>query len=137
MSGIYGEMLAAFPEQFIDVYYYIRKPKVGAGYEEKEAGVTTGILQTEKSMALSSEKNMGDDGRFIEYKDENFLWVQDPTPLENGYFIKTDQSEYLYRLTGKKEWEYYGGFIKFSLEIVQGVTGEDDEEDVVMQEGRF
>ena len=49
-EGVYGDMLAFFPELFQNVPYYEREPKVGAGYEEKASGYEDVIIMPEKTL---------------------------------------------------------------------------------------
>ena len=47
-EGLYGDMLAAFPEMFQTVPYYVRDPKVGSGYEAPtESGFVDVIIMAD------------------------------------------------------------------------------------------
>ena len=140
MAGIYGEMLAAFPELFQNVPYYIREPEVGGGYKPpSESGYTDVIIMADKTFiaTLGERAFSSDSSDVLDYGDREFLWAPFDTPLRVGYFVFNMDEEKLYRIISKSDWERYGGFIRFGFEIVQGETSEPDRETTGVIKGTF
>ena len=138
-GSVYGEMLAAFPEIFQTVSYYIREPKVGPGYTEKASGVTDVIIMADKTfIATLGERALSTDSAdVLDYGDREFLWAASDTPLRVGYFVFNSDENLMYRIISKSDWERYGGFIRFGFEVVQGTTSEPDRESTGVIKGKF
>ena len=139
-EGIYGQMLAAFPEIFQTVPYYVRDPKVGSGYEEpKASGFTDVIIMADKTFVatLGERAFTADSSDVLDYGDREFLWAYHDTPLKVGYFVFNVEHNLMYRIISKSEWGLYGGFIRFGFEIVQGQTSEPDRETTSVIKGTF
>ena len=139
-SPIYGEMLAAFPELFQTVPYYVRQPKVGSGYSEPtQAGFTDVIIMADKTFidTLGERAFSSDSADVLDYGDREYLWAFSDTPLRVGYFVFNTDANLMYRIISKSEWGKYGGFIRFGFEIVQGTTGEPDRESASVIKGKF
>ena len=138
-GSVYGDMLAAFPELFQTVPYYIREPKVGAGYTEKASGMTEVIIMAEKTfVATLGERALSTDSAdVLDYGDREYLWAFSDTPLRVGHFVFNTNENLMYRIVGKSDWERYGGFIRFSFEVVQGTTSEPDRETTGVIKGKF
>ena len=136
MSGIYGDMLAFFPELFIQAPYFEKEPKIGAGYIDKSDGIEDVIIMTEKNMALVVEGNLqAVQNEVLNLKDKKYLWASEGTVLKNGTFVWVAEESKLFRITNKAEWEFYGGFVHFDMELVQGTKG--TEKPVTIQVGEF
>lgn len=139
-EGIYGEMLAAFPEIFQTVPYYVREPKVGGGYEApKASGYTDVIIMADKTFiaTLGERAFSSDSADVLDYGDREFLWAYADTPLRVGYFVFNVDEEKLYRIISKADWGRYGDFIRFGFEIVQGETSEPDKTSAELIKGKF
>ena len=139
-GSVYGDMLAAFPEIFQTVPYYVRQPAVGGGYEPPSAsGFTDVIIMADKTfMATIGERAFtSDSSDVLDYGDREFLWAPSDTPLRVGYFVFNPDECLLYRIVGKSNWKDYGGFIRFNFEIVQGETSEPDRESATLIKGKF
>ena len=139
-EGIYGQMLAAFPEIFQTVPYYVRQPKVGGGYDNPEtSGFTDVIIMADKTFVatLGEQAFSSDSSDILDYGDREFLWAYSDTPLRVGYFVFNPEHNLMYRIISKSEWGMYGGFIRFGFEIVQGQTSEPDRETTSVIKGQF
>lgn len=139
-GAIYGEMLAAFPEIFQTVPYYVMAPKVGAGYEEASvSGYTDVIIMADKTfIATLGERALSTDSAdILDYGDREFLWASADTPLKVGYFVFNTNENLMYRIISKSDWDRYGGFIRFGFEVVQGTTSEPDRESTKVIKGKF
>lgn len=141
MEGpVYGEMLAAFPEIFQTVPYYVQEPEVGGGYQPPSvSGFTDVIIMADKTFTatLGERAFTADSSDVLDYGDREFLWAPSDTPLRVGYFVFNPDAALLYRIVSKSEWGHYGGFIRFSFEIVQGQTSEPDRETATLIKGTF
>lgn len=138
-EGIYGDMLAFFPEIFQNVPYYEREPKIGAGYEDKVSGYEDVIIMPEKTLtaALGGRALSESSADVLDYKDKEYVWVSSDSPLTVGTFLMDLEKGRLVRLTGRAEWGLYGGFTRFDFEIVQGATSEPDRESATVIKGSF
>jgi hypothetical protein len=139
-AGIYGDMMAAFPEIFQSVPYYVCEPEVGGGYKPPaESGYTDVIIMADKTFiaTLGERAFSADSSDVLDYGDREFLWAPSDTPLRVGYFVYNMDEEKLYRIVSKSDWERYGGFIRFGFEIVQGETSEPDRETTGVIKGSF
>lgn len=137
MSGIYGDMLLAFPEAFTPVQYFKKEPRVGVGYETQMEGITDVIIQMDKAMKLVLEDTISNKNNTIDLKDEDYMWAEEDTPLQPGYFIRKMDSGEIYRIAGKGDWEHFGGFIRFNTELVQGNVDAETEVPVKPKKGVF
>ena len=139
-GGVYGEMLAAFPELFQSVPYYVREPKVGAGYKDPSvSGYTDVIIMADKTFiaTLGERALTTDSADVLDYGDKEFLWAYSDTPLRVGYFVFNTDENLMYRIVSKSDWERYGGFIRFEFEVVQGTTSTPDRESTKIIKGKF
>lgn len=134
-----GDMLAAFPEIFQTVPYYVREPVVGAGYTEKASGVVDVIIMPEKTLTASlGDRAIGSANYdVLDYKDKEYVWASSDAPLRVGMFIFDTEKQRLCALVSKAEWGLYGGFTRFDFEIVQGATSEPDRETTGVIKGKF
>lgn len=137
MSGIYGDMLDFFPEAFTPVQYFQKQPKVGVGYETQMEGITDVILQMDKAMKLVLEDTVNHKNNVLDLKDEDYIWAPADTPLKPGFFIRKMDTGEMYRIVGKGDWEYYGGFIRFNSELIQGNIDVETETPVKPKKGAF
>lgn len=138
-EGVYGDMLAFFPELFQHVPYYERKPKVGAGYEEEASGYEDVIIMPEKTLtAALGERALAESAAdVLDYKDKEYVWVSSDSPIKVGTFLMDLEKGRLVRLVGRAEWGMYGGFTRFDFEIVQGTTSEPNRESTGVIKGKF
>ena len=138
-EGIYGDMLASFPEIFQTVPYYEREPVVGAGFTEKSSGIVDVIIMPEKTLTASlGDRAIGSANYdVLDYKDKEYVWASSDSPLRVGMFIFDTEKQRLCALVGRAEWGLYGGFTRFDFEIVQGTTSEPDRESTGVIKGRF
>ena len=138
-EGVYGDMLAAFPELFQTVPYYEREPEVGAGYTEKSSGFVDVIIMPEKTLTASLGGRAVQTSSYdvLDYKDKEYVWAASDSPLRVGLFIFDTEKNRLCALVGKAEWGLYGGFTRFDFEIVQGTTSEPDRESAQIIKGSF
>lgn len=139
-EGVYGDMLAAFPEIFQTVPYYEMPPDVGAGYLPATAsGFTDVIIMADKTFiaTLGEQPFSADSADVLDYGDREFLWASSDTPLRVGFFVFNTEANLMYRIISKSEWGQYGGFIRFGFEIVQGTTSDPSRESASIIKGSF
>ena len=120
MSGVYGDMLLAFPEQFRSLSVYDMNPLINGGWEkvvdQQEKLITQeiiGVFQNTRGGGLKDiNGNLGkSDGRE--------LWTQ--TGGLDGKFITWGNA--VYRLNDTNNWSHEGGFYRYGLEKVVGNDG--------------
>ena len=115
MSGTYGDMLIAFPEQLRKVNVFKMEAKVNGGWtvDGKTQFSVRGIFHH------TTGKQIKENGGNLAVSSGYELW----TNAENltGLFtrIQTDT----YRIKGVSAWAHEGGFLKYSLEKVIGNDG--------------
>ena len=117
MSGVYGDMLLFFREQFRNFHLFQMNPKVNGGWEivkdldgKTIYTVVLGILQDTRGDAIK-EYN----GNLVE-TDGRELWTK--TKGLAGYFFDFDGSTY--RLIDSSKWDFEGGFFRYGLQKVVG-----------------
>ncbi len=119
MSGIYGDFLIAFPEQFRSTLLYEMKPKINGGWERVNNSELTirGIVQHTGASHLKDSN-----GNLVESSGLE-LWTD--TQGLNGRF--TTLGKKVYRLTSNNDWTNEGGFVRYTLEKVVGNNGSESE----------
>lgn len=113
MSGVYGDMLLAWPEQQRTVTVFEMSPLVNGGWSKDETSETTiiGIYQNTRGKTLKdSNGNLTETNGFE-------LWTQ--TAGLDGKFLTHTDGE-VYRLNASNDWSFEGGFYRYSLEKVVG-----------------
>lgn len=115
MSGIYGDMLLAFPEQMESVSVYQMTPRQGGGWTSVTGSTieVTGIIQNTTGDTLKDAS-----GNLVKAGGLEF-WTA-TTDLD-GYFMT--YSDIVYRLTRSNDWMKQGGFARYSMEKVGGNHG--------------
>ena len=121
MSGVYGDMLAYFPELFEEATVFSMEPKNIAGYEQRPEGtVVYGVFEFRTKNNLNSE-NMA----LVQTHTAEF-WTE--AVIEEGYFLKRELDGLLYRITRDNNWNYSGHYHKYLVDTVAGNTDEQTED---------
>ena len=136
MSGLYGDILVFYSEQFQDFEAFYQIARVGSGYDKLgDSFKITGIIQTGNGASI-----VGTAGRLSQYANWKTLAVSDEKQLwtyqkqEFGTYIRYDDSIYI---IGKRlDWSKEAGFYAYKLDKVIGDNG-DQEGTLVMKEGSF
>lgn len=125
MSGVYGDMLLYFREQFREFSLYQMNPLINGGWEvvKDESGnviytQVSGILQDTRGDAIK-ESN----GNLVE-TDGRELWTK--VKGLAGFFLDFDGSTY--RLIDSAKWEFEGGFYRYGLQKVVGNNATESDE---------
>lgn len=115
MSGIYGDMLLAFPEQMESVSVYQMTPRQGGGWTSVTGSTITvkGIIQNTTGDALKDAS-----GNLVKTGGLEFWTAKADL---DGYFMT--YSGIVYRLTRSNDWMKQGGFARYSMEKVIGNHG--------------
>ena len=120
MSGIYGDMLLAWPEQQRTINIYDMKPKVNGGWDivKDQAGniIYTTIIGVFQNTRGGGVKD-GNGNLVVTNGCE--LWTQ--TADLDGKFFQKDNV--VYRLTDTNNWSFEGGFHRYGVEKVVGNDG--------------
>lgn len=114
MSGVYGDQLAFFPEQFEPATVFEMSPNVGAGYAKRtNERATEGVFQWLKGGTLNIEEHT------LVQADTIIFWTYDH--LVEGMFLEREDGT-VFRIVKTMEWDLTGGFYRFAIETVAGVT---------------
>lgn len=115
MSGIYGDFLLAFPEQFTTITVYAMTPKVNGGWSKVEQSdqLVKGIFQNTGGKQLRNSN-----GNLVESSGAEF-WSE--TAGLSGKFATVNNI--VYRLNSDNDWTNEGGFCRYGLEKVIGNNG--------------
>ena len=120
MSGIYGDSLLAFPEQYITLTVYSMTAEVNGGWTRDEDSEQTiqGIYQHTGGKKLT-ESN----GNLARTSSVEF-WTA--TTGLNGMFTTIDSD--VFRLSSDNDWHTEGGFVRYGLEKVIGNDGAESDD---------
>ena len=117
MSGVYGDMLLAWPEQMRSISIFEMNPKVNGGWEkicDQQGNLitfeVTGVFQNTRGGGVK-ESN----GNLVE-TDRRELWTH-TAGLEGKFFMWEGVT---YRLTDTNTWSFEGGFHRYGVEKVVG-----------------
>lgn len=112
---IYGDLLLAFPEQMRSISVFDMTAKMNGGWAVDESSRTTvrGIFQNTRGNQTKDQN-----GNLVQSQGVEF-WSK--TGDLNGKFA-TIQNK-VYRLTSSNDWNFEGGFFRYSLEKVIGNDG--------------
>lgn len=115
MSGIYGDMLLAFPEQYVEITVYSMTPKVNGGWNEVPGSSQTvqGIYQHTTGKRITDSN-----GNLVQTSGLEF-WSE--TGGLSGMFSTIEGL--VYRLNSDNNWNKEGGFYRYGLEKVVGNNG--------------
>ena len=116
MSGIYGDMLLAFPEQMEHgLSVFMMTPRQGGGWSAVPgSGLTiSGIIQNTTGDGIKDAN-----GNLVKVAGME-LWT--PKAGLDGYFMTYGGTTY--RLVRSNDWMRQGGFARYSMEKVVGNNG--------------
>ncbi len=117
-GAMYGQMLASFAEQLVNVLYFSQEPNLNNGWQAREnVQIIRAIIQNRGSMVKDSNGN-------LVRSSNDSLWSM--VELQQGWFI-----EWLgktYRLTSDGRWDRYGGFWHNGIELLVGTQNSDTTE---------
>lgn len=120
--GVYGSMLAFFPELVQSFEYFEMPPKVTFGYSHRiDLGKVRGIFQYMKKGELLRQNDVLDDVSIPTF------WSR--SKLKNGNFITVE--DVYYRITNPSAWQHEGSFTIYVLETVTGNTDRQEKHDYV------
>lgn len=136
MSGLYGDILVFYSEQFQRFEAFYQIARVGSGYDRiDDPFYITGIIQTGNGASV-----VGTAGRLSQYSnwrslaasDEKQLWTYQKQELRT--YIRYDGEIYV---IGKRlDWSKEAGFYAYQLAKLIGDNG-DQEDTLVIKEGTF
>lgn len=115
MSGVYGDMLLAWPEQYTTITVYKMTPKVNGGWDKvaESSQNVRGIYQHTTGQQLKDSN-----GNLVQSAGLEF-WSE--TGGLNETF--TDIDGFVFRLNAINAWNREGGFYRYGLEKVVGNNG--------------
>ena len=121
MSGVYGDMLLAWPEQQRALEVYDMTPKVNGGWDpvvEQQTGkvitmTVIGVFQNTRGGGVKDSN-----GNLVRTDGREF-WTR-VAGLEGKFF---NWNLIVYRLTDTNNWSFEGGFYRYGVEKVVGNNG--------------
>lgn len=115
MSGIYGDMLLAFPEQRTTITVYSMTAMINGGWAQVPGSTQNvqGIYQH-----TTGKKLQDSNGNTVQTSGLEF-WTE--TGNLSGMF--TEIEGLVYRLNSDNNWNSEGGFYRYGLEKVVGNNG--------------
>lgn len=115
MSGIYGDMLLAWPEQQRAFTVYDMEPKINGGWNvvPDSSRNIIGIVQNTRGKQLKDSN-----GNLVAGNGQE-LWTYEGDV--EGKFMQVNGKTY--RLNASNDWSFEGGFYRYSLEKVVGNNG--------------
>ena len=120
MSGVYGDMLLAWPEQQRLIEVYDMEPKVNGGWtviKDKSGNViktsVIGVFQNTRGGSIKDGN-----GNLVKTDGREF-WTMISGLA--GKFFQWDSK--VYRLTDSNNWSFEGGFYRYGVEKVVGNNG--------------
>jgi hypothetical protein len=114
MSGVYGDLILSFPEQFRTYSYFDQTPNINSGYTPGAETTARGILQNAGSMVKDNNGNL------VNQKSLN-LWTQ--TKHQEGTFIRFGDAP-IYRIKSGNDWPTEAGYYNYGLEKLVGANGD-------------
>lgn len=115
MSGIYGDMLLAFPEQQTSITVYDMTPKVNGGWNEV-TGSSQSVLGIYQH--TTGKRIQDSNGNLVQTSGLEF-WTS--VGGLAGKFTKIE--DLVYRLNSDNNWNKEAGFYRYGLEKVVGNNG--------------
>lgn len=119
MSGAYGSILTAFPEQFDQVEYFDMQPLVGSGWGPRTDKLTIAAVVIQ---CTTGRKIKDSNGNLVTFRGME-LWTEEL--LKAGRFVdfEEDGESSVYRIMGDNAWRREAGFTVYSLEKVVAADG--------------
>lgn len=119
MSGIYGDMLLAWPEKQSSLTVYDMTPQINGGYEVVDGSEVAiiGVFQNTRGHATKDSN-----GNLV-HTNGMELWTS-TSGIENKYLNWKGE---VYRLTDGNNWSDEGGFYRYGVEKVVGNATESDD----------
>ena len=121
MSGVYGDMLLAWPEQMRTLSVYDMEAKINGGWN-KVVDPQTGDLITQTIIGVFQNTRGGgvkdSNGNLVKTEGRE-LWTE--TGNLDGKFL--DFEGEVYRLQDTNNWSFEGGFHRYGLQKVVGNDG--------------
>ena len=117
MSGVYGDMLLAFPE-------LMRATQCWSKPDKSDVHTVT-VIDLPKGYDRLYRAKFTGKGNAVDYKDADLLFVtaSELHKIDVGYwFYDLDQPEVIHRIVGKQDYAHVGGYICFLTERVTGAT---------------
>jgi hypothetical protein len=120
MGGVYGDMLAAFPELLKDYEVFKMNPRIGAGYGERyDKRTVTGYMSWRKT------REMGIEGDARTKNDRATFWEQHDgligeSRIEQGDYVEVKRNLYIF--VEDDDFSAEGGFTRWTVQYVAGNT---------------
>ena len=123
MSGVYGDMLLAWPEQNRQLEVYDQNPAINAGWEAVTDPQTGKVITTTVVGVFQNTRGGGikdSNGNLVITEGCEF-WTHSDN-LDGKFFVRNSK---VYRLCvpDNSDWSFEGGFYRYGVEKVVGNNG--------------
>lgn len=122
MSGVYGDMLLAWPEQNTTLEVYDMKPKINAGWDkvvDQSGNLITqtviGVFQNTRAGGIKDSNGNLIDAEGCEF----WCFTKDLV----GKFFNRNSKVYRLSVPDDSDWSAEGGFYRYGVEKVVGNNG--------------
>lgn len=130
MSGVYGDMLAYFPELFEKATVFPMEPKIVAGYEDRPEGtVVYGVFQ------FRTKNNLDAENLTLVQTHTSEFWSE--SVIGDGWFLMRESDGHLYRVTRDNNWDFSGRYHKYVVDTVAGNTDKQTPDEAVNLSGGY
>lgn len=123
MSGVYGDMLLAWPEQHRTIEVYDQKPLINGGWEPVTDPLTGDIIKTAVVGVFQNTRGGGvkeSNGNTV--KTEGFEFWTYTDGLEGKFFLWKGKVCRL-SIPDDSDWSFEGGFYRYGVQKVIGNNG--------------
>lgn len=130
MSGVYGNMLAAFPE-------LLRTITVWTAEDKSDERTIRAVFLPTRGDRLEYQK-YSSRGKAIQYYEDDHLFVSyaQRKKVDIGDFFYEPEGKYIHRIVGEMNLTFAGGYSCFVTERVTGATT-DQQEELKVKEATF
>ena len=123
MSGVYGDMLLAWPEQNRPLEVYDQNPSINAGWDPVKDPQTGEIIKTTVVGVFQNTRGGGikdSNGNQVDSEGCEF-WTH--TGGLVGKFFQRNGKVYRLSVPDDSDWSFEGGFYRYGVEKVVGNNG--------------
>lgn len=130
MAGVYGDMMASFPELYRTTKVWTKEDKSDV---RDVAVIYLATAGDSLTRWLFGRKNSA-----VDYKDHDMVFVDDSglEKVHPGDYIYDADEQFVHRIMGETDYQHPGGFKVFTTERVTGATVE-QRESLTVKEPQF
>jgi hypothetical protein len=125
MSGVYGNMLDAFPELFRQTKVWRAETNSDGSYGEPYDIRTIAVIVLEDAGdSIARRLISGTGGGVLDTNNHDYCFVPSNEAIVQGQFLNHPFDQGVYRFVIQLDYTMPGGFSAWQIEVVQGVSTE-------------